>query len=388
MKVLFLSNLYPNSQDLGRATFNRQKIARLKNSCEVVVVAPIQWFPFKWVFDKKISKIPAEEIIDGLTIYHPRIFYIPKLFRLSYGWLYYLSIRSFIKKLDNQYNFDVIYASWVYPDGFAAMKSAGLLDKPFIVEALGSDINIYSKTFFRRRIISRVLSCVDKIVAVSEDLKKEIVKLGVLEEKIEVIYSGIDHSLFSPLEKEQAREALGLTYKGKIIVCIGNLVKIKGVQFLLEALTKLKLLDYKLFIVGKGRLEKYLRQRIESLGLQERVEMIGAIPHEKVPLWMNACDLLCLPSLSEGVPNVILEAFACGIPVVANKVGGVPEVISDERAGLMTVAANPKELAISVDDALRKTWDRGYIRSQALRFSWENNSRELFNLLRSACASN
>ena len=234
MKVLFLSNLYPNSQEPTRAVFNRQKTAHLNNLCEITVVAPIQWFPFKSIFARQIRSIPRKEIIGRLDVYHPRVFYVPRLFRFAHGAFYYLSVRSFIKNLRKKFDFDIIFVSWVYPDGFAAMKLSKLTGKPFVVLAHGSDINIQLKTFWRRRVIAKTLQKANNVIAVSKGLKERMVKLGIEEEKILVIYDGVDHNLFYPMGRDLARKQLGLVHKGAIILFVGNIVKIKGIEFLLQ----------------------------------------------------------------------------------------------------------------------------------------------------------
>jgi glycosyltransferase involved in cell wall biosynthesis len=386
MKVLFISNLYPNSQDFTRATFNRQKIGQLKNLCEIVIVAPVAWFPFKGLFDKKISKIPFKETIDDLEIYHPRVLYIPKLFRFVYGQLYYLSIFSLVKNIYREFNFDLIFCSWVYPDGFAAMKLAKTVNKPFVVEALGSDINTYLKTFFRRRSIAKILHWATRIVVVSKDLKSKIMQLGVAGEKISVVYSGIDHELFSPIEQGLARRKLTVSQREKIILFVGSLVKIKGIHFLLEAVKMLKFCEWKLAIVGTGELEAVLKKKIKDLELNDKVMMIGSVPHNRIPLWMNACDVLCLPSLAEGVPNVILEAFACGKPVVASQVGGVGEVVVDDKLGSLVEPKDIQALADSLNYVFNKNWDQQYINKHSLNFSWGDSSTEIFRCLK-ACVT-
>lgn len=381
MKVLFFSNLYPNSQEPTRAPFNKQKLAHLKKFCEIVVVAPIAWFPGKSLFVKQ--DIPFEEIIDGLKVYHPRVFYTPKILRSCYGIFYYLSVCAFIKNLSSKFNFDAIYSSWVYPDGFAAMKLSKEFKKPFICEALGSDINLHARSYLRRLLIARTLQAACKVVVASNDLKEKIVKLGVTPEKVLVIYIGVNHLLFQPMEKGSARKKLGLQDKEKIILFVGNLVKVKGIDLLLEAVKLLKFPDWKLYIVGKGELENSLRKTIKSSGLENKVTMVGACQHQDISSWMNAADLLCLPSLMEGLPNVILESFACGLPVVASRVGGIPEVINDENTGILIPPEDVQSLAKALENALAKNWDRDYIVKSVSGFFWENNACQLFEALKS-----
>jgi len=382
MKVLFLSNLYPNSQEPTRATFNKQKIKHLKGLCEVVIVAPVLWFPLKSIFDKKLKKIPLKEKINGVEVYHPRVFYFPKFFRFAYGMLFYLSIRSFVKGLNEKYDFDAIYSSWVYPDGFAGMRLAKLMRKPFVVEALGSDVNMYCKTLSCRKIIKKVFLSAAKVITVSRDLKDKIADLGVPKEKISVIYSGIDHDLFYPADKSESRNRLKIPMDDKIVLFVGNLVRLKGVDLFLKALETSKNKNWKAVIVGDGELSLSLQRMAKKLQLTNRVKFVGPCPHEDISLWINASDVLCLPSLSEGVPNVILEGWACGTPVVASDVGGVSEVFDDSNVGELIEPNNVEAIARGIENVLSKEWDKNYIYCKALSYSWNNTAEKIFGVIK------
>ena len=382
MKVLFISNLYPNSQEPARAAYNRQKIAYLKKYCEITVVAPIQWFPLKSFFFKSAKGIPFKETIDGLEVYHPKVFYTPKLFRCAYGIFYYLSIRSFLTDLCKKNDFDIIYSSWLYPDSYAAMKFAETAHKPLQVEGLGSDVNIHFKSALRKKMILDVLRKACNIVVISNDLKEKISEEGIPAEKIFVIYIGVNHDLFYPMEKITARLKLGLPDKERFILFVGNLIKIKGLEYLLGALKLIEDPDLKLYVIGEGELEDPTKSMIRRMGLQDKVVMLGSCIHERIPLWMNAAELVCVPSIIEGQPNVIMEAFACGIPVVASRIGGIPELVTDNKQGILTPAADIPLLKRALETALSTQWDRGYISKSVSLFSWEDNATERFEYLK------
>lgn len=387
MKVLFLSNLYPNARETTRATFNRQKITALSKHCEITVIAPVPWFPFKSLLDKKSVTIPFTEKIDGIEVYHPKVFYFPKFFRFLYGFFYYKSISGFVKELHAKLNFDVIYCSWVYPDGYAAMELAKQFHKPFMVEALGSDIKVYAKNFLRRNLIAKVLKKAQGLSCVSNDLKNEMIKLSIPGEKIRVICSGINHSLFYPVERDLARRDLNIRYDGKIVLYAGNLVRIKGLEYLLQAVTFTDKIDYKLFIAGDGELRHFLEKQIQRLNLKDKVVLCGKVPYENISLWINASDILCLPSLSEGVANVILEALACGKPVIATLVGGAPEIINDEKLGILVEPKDSRALAKAINGALGKEWNAAAISKSMSSYSWELCADKLMQCLRDSCYS-
>ena len=383
MKVLFLSNLYPNKEEPVRATFNRQKIAHLKGRCDITVVAPVSWFPFKQAFCRKISRIPFKESIDGMDVYHPRVFYTPKSFRFLYGLFYYLSIRPFVEKLRRDFDFDIIFCAWAYPDGLAAMKLAKTFKIPFVVLAHGSDVHFHTKSSLRRGLMKETFLKADRVIAVSNELKDRILGLGVPQEKVEVIYDGVDHELFRREDKDAAKEKLGLPRGRKTALFVGNLVSVKGLRFLLSAVSRIKENDYTMHIIGGGYLERRLKDAVRALGLEDRVVFCGVRPHNEIPLWLNAAEFLCLPSLAEGLPDIIIEALSCGLPVVASRVGGVPEIINDERIGILVEPKDVKALAGAIRSALDKKWDKGYIQERSQRFSWDENSRRIFECLSS-----
>lgn len=384
MKVLFLSNLYPNPQEPARGTFNRQKISNLKKLCEITVIAPISlsWVFFKPMHVKHKAQIPEREKIDGVDVYHPRVLYIPKFFKLSHGMFYYLCVRRLVKRLHKNHGFDLIYSSWIYPDGFGAQKLSRLLGIPFIAEARGSDINLVSSAHLPAytKMIREILEQSEKVITVSKALKKKIAEFEIPEEKILHIYNGVNPDLFYIMDKAEARRKLGLSLSGRLVIFVGHLIRVKGVQFLMQAVKRSKNKDWKLIIIGNGCLEKSLFLERKTLNLEDRVSLVDTCPHNEIPLWMNAADLLCLPSLSEGTPNVVLEAFSCGLPVAANPVGGVPEIVSEEGLGILSDEISPEGLAGCIDRALEKSWDRERISIYAKKFSWEENARKIYEV--------
>src|SRR5690606_4533074 len=126
-----------------------------------------------------------------------------------------------------------------------------------------------------------------------------------------------------------------------------------------------------------------LARRAHQLGIAERVQLAGARPHDELPTWMQAADLLSLPSHNEGVPNVVLEAMACGLPVVASDVGGIPEVLP-AHAGVLVQAHAPEALALALADALERDWQREAIIEHAGTFRWDDNVQRLDRILRDA----
>src|SRR5262249_60620041 len=143
-----------------------------------------------------------------------------------------------------------------------------------------------------------------------------------------VIHNGVDSVLFHPGSREQARQDLGLHQSAPIVLFIGNLVPVKALEVLIAAASRLVQtgLRFQCLLIGQGPLREQLERQVSQLGLAETVRFLGSKPHADLPPWYRAADLVVLPSRSEGVPNVLLEAAACGTPFVASRVGGIPEI--------------------------------------------------------------
>jgi glycosyltransferase involved in cell wall biosynthesis len=180
----------------------------------------------------------------------------------------------------------------------------------------------------RRRGTAEALRRADRVVAVSRDLARHVVELGADPARVHVIYNGVDAEVFRPGDRAEARRRLGLDPDRTALLYVGNLLPVKGVDVLIEAAVALDArgLDFDLHVVGKGPLRPALEARARQAGLGERVRFHGVVPHDRLPDWFRAASAFVLPSRSEGVPNVLLEAAACETPFVATAVGGVPEV--------------------------------------------------------------
>lgn len=385
-KVLFISSHFPNRAQPARATYNRQQIAHLAKLCEVKVIAPYAWFPFLRYGNKgaRLSDIPPRDTIEGLEVYHPKAFYVPKLARSLYGRFYYHSLVRIVTEVQTKFDFDVIYSNWLYPDVYGSMLIARRFRKPFVACALGTDVNWYIHYPIIGKLILAAIKRSARTFTVSKALQDILVAKGIAPDSLEVLYDGVDHDLFKPLEREIAARALNVKYEPGMIGYIGNLERYKGIDHLLSALLRLRAshgIKSGLYVIGDGPERLRLQSLARTLGLSTQVKFLGRKTHDQIPLWMNLCDIICLPSLTEGVPNVLLEALSCGVPAVASSVGGVPEILSREELGLMVDPEDANALADALSQALKKKWDRDPIRSHALQFSWEDNARRLYEVL-------
>jgi glycosyltransferase involved in cell wall biosynthesis len=377
MKILVFTSLYPNNIWPNHGVFVKERmseVSRLKN-CAVQVVAPVPYYPdIQLGWRTSYAQVVRKEIIDGVCVYHPRYLLIPKVGMAVHGLMMFLSVLWFIRKIRSRFDFDIIDAHYVYPDGFAAVLLGRFFGKPVVVSARGSDINVFPEFPLVRRLLKHTLCSADKIIAVSRALKDAMVELGVSQEKIAVIPNGVDAKKFYPTVKSEARSQLGLAAEQKLVLSVGGLVRVKGFNLLIRAF---KLLvdqspgnEPRLFIIGEGRSRKEIEQAIAALNLSSHVQLVGAVPHSQLHLWYSAADLFCLASKREGWPNVLLESLACGTPVVAPAVGGIPEIINSEDLGFLA-ERNEYEIARKIRLALDRTWNSTEIVANAREHAWD-----------------
>lgn len=394
MKILVFTTLYPNNICRNHGVFIEERmsaVARLKG-CDVRVVAPVPYYPpvrlsWRWSY----SQVTREEMMNGIPVYHPRYFLIPKVGMALHGLMMFLSVVWFIKKLQRQFDFDVIDAHYVYPDGFAAVLLGFLLSKPVVVSARGSDISRFPEFLVIRNLIRFTLDRAQKVITVSRSLKEAAIRLGVPDEKVEVVPNGVDASRFFPYSRREARRRLGLAADRKIVLSVGGLTAVKGFDLLIHAI-KIFMDEYdeeklSLIVVGDGGLRGQLEQIVQALDLGSQVRLVGAVPHDELYLWYNAADILCLASKREGWPNVVLEAMACGTPVVGASVGGIPEIILNEQLGLLT-EREPAVLAARLREAIHKKWDAERIVRYARRLTWDGTAASVYQIFESVLSTN
>jgi glycosyltransferase involved in cell wall biosynthesis len=387
LNVLFVSSLFPNSQQPAHGIFNLRQMQHLATLCKVRVVAPIPWFFIRGRLTPE-GRVQASDVRGGLAIQHPRAFYLPVVGRTLNPWLYARSTRACVEQVRRDFRFDVIYANWAYPDACAVARTARWLGVPFVASISGSDANRYLDFRIRRRQILEMLSQAQAVTVRSLALSRLLVAHGVPETKVHVLYNGVDRRSFGRLPASEARRRLGLAADERVVLYLGRLSREKGVSDLLEALRLLRdeqRLTVRLVVSGDGVERERLSARAAALGIESTILWLGWKQPDDIGNVVAACDLVCLPSHMEGVPNAALEAFACGKPVVATRVGGIPEVLTND-CGVLADPRAPESLAAALDAALRRTWDAEVIRAYSTRFDWNENALRLREILNGAIA--
>ena len=384
VRLLTFSTLYPNAARPGHGIFVENRLRHLLQSGEVSsrVLAPVPWFPFGGgLFGSyaDFAKAPAKEIRHGIEIDHPRFPVIPKVgMTLAPLLLYTAARRALGRALREGHRFDLIDAHYFYPDGVAAVLLGRAFGLPVTVTARGTDLNVIPEYCLPRTWIKWAAARADGLVTVSAGLAERLTVLGVPDAKVTVLRNGVDPDLFKPVPLRTGGDDNGTG--SALAVSVGNLVPLKGHDLVISALPALP--GLRLDIVGDGPERQKLEQLARNLGVADRVRLIGRVAHERMPEVYSAADLLVLASEREGWPNVLLEAMACGTPVVATRVSGASEIITKPAAGLLLGERSVAALSDALARLLAAPPERAATRAHALKFTWEATTRGQIDLFR------
>jgi len=384
MNILVFTSLWPNAEQPNFAVFVKHRVAAMSRieGVNVRVVAPIPYFPEKIqlpILDRfwpdhwrRMARIPGRELIAGIETFHPRHLVTPKIGMTFYGRWMADGVESLAQRLRAEQPIDVIDAHYVYPDGYAATLIGERLKIPVVITARGTDVNLFSRMPLIRPLVRKALARADGVIAVSDALKRRMIELGIETGKIATIRNGVDRAVFYPRDRMEARRKLGLDPQSRVIVTASALVPLKGIDRLIDAMALMRDANAKLYVIGEGPERVALETRIAKHGLTDRVLLIGSRPQAELAEWYSAADLFCLASHREGCPNVVIEALACGLPVVAADVGGVGELVSKPDYGRVVSAPTAENFAAEIEVALETKWNRDEIAKSGCARSWSD----------------
>jgi glycosyltransferase involved in cell wall biosynthesis len=291
------------------------------------------------------------------------------------------SLRHSFEQTLREFRPDILLSSWIYPDSCAVLHLAhGRV--PLVAIAQGSDVHQYLGMPARRRAILRYLPHAAAVITRSRELSRLLEDAGFPSGKLHTIYNGVALDTFQPRDQAQARREAALPVNARIILFVGNLYPVKNPLLLIAALAQLEMDNPPLLVMaGGGPLESPSRDLATRLGLASRVIFAGRKTPPEIARLMNAADLLALPSENEGVPNVLLEAFASGLPVVASGVGGIPEVLDQPFLGRTSPPGDLPALVAALRQQLATPRDPAAIRRHGERFSWDAAANAYRNIL-------
>ena len=380
--VLSLTTLFPNAANPRFGPFVAQSLEALaaRGDWRVTVVNPIGIPPVALGRYRKLANLPpvAEEM--GMTVHRPRFTLLPKLGTRINGKAIVRAALPLIREIHSREPIDIIDAQFFFPDGVAAAWIAQELGLPLSIKARGSDISFWGAKDFSRDQMLSAASHAKGLLAVSQDLRQQMVEMGMDGRKITIHYTGLDRDRFRPLDHVGLRARIGrelgfeMPEASPLLVSVGALIERKGQDLVIGTLPNFP--DARLVLVGKGEDENHLRKLAQDLGVANRVHFTGAIDHDLLPLILSAADAMVLPTRNEGLANAWVEALACGTPVITTDVGGAGELITSPLAGRLV----PRETG-AIANAIREVLAQGAspqdVAATVERFSWRNNAAEL-----------
>jgi teichuronic acid biosynthesis glycosyltransferase TuaC len=374
LKVAVVTNYFPISSNPWNGHSAYQTLRLLAKLCDVHVFYPEATYPSfmqpangKGTFDRTWS--PPDVRVTYIP--YPAI---PVLTRPFNAFTSASRLLPFIAAFQP----DVILNYTIYPYGLAAVFIARKLGIPSMLTAIGSDLNRPSDRICAW-LTRRALSTATFVVTVSHNLCQTAVRMGAPVKHTRAKLNGCDTSVFHPRDKRQCREQIGLDPDAQIILYVGRLDHRKGLIELVEAVARLHQTHPRAhcYLMGNGPDEPAVRQAIAAHRAEAFISIIPSRVTAEVAVWMAAADLVTLPSYMEGCPNVVIEALGVGRPIVATRVGGIPE-LTDDSCGRMVPPRDAPALAIALAEVLDQPWDTDLIAHQHQR-SWADVARE--NLL-------
>jgi teichuronic acid biosynthesis glycosyltransferase TuaC len=351
MRILVVTSQFPIAGEPTRGRPIHQTVRELAKLADVRVVSPVAVYP-RWAQPRSYLYRAPEKLALDCDVEYVSYPALPAVSRPFNGWLSGRAIDGEVERFKP----DVVLAYWLYPDAFGAMCAARRHGIPLVAGARGSDIRV--RDAISRVLTQRVVRTADRLLVVSEDLGRLAVsEYGADPKRVSAIANGCDANVFHLGDRGAARDALGVAADAKLIVYAGRLVVEKGLRELIAASRQIatERPNVELALIGNGPLANELTQMAVAAA-PLRVHLPGAIAPDAVARWMTAGDVFALPSYSEGYPNVLVEALACGRPIVATRVGGIPEIV-DDSTGVLIAPRDEAELRRALVDVLDRDWD-------------------------------
>jgi len=375
LRILTFTSLYPSAAQPSHGIFVENRLRELLRTSEVEakVITPVVWAPWgTHLLSSHAVRNPERHALrHGISVSYPRYLQIPRFGMTLAPSTMFLSVYHAVKKIIAQgYDFDLIDAHYFYPDGVAAAMIGRLLNKPVVITARGTDINLIPAYAMARRQILWAAQQASGLITVCQALKDTLIEMGVEEQKIHALRNGVDLNRFHPLDRPESRDMFGAS--GKTLLSVGHLIERKGHDLVIRAMRDLP--DFNLLIAGDGPERGNLHALAQQLGVSKQVSFLGAVRPENMTHLYNAGDGLVLASSREGWANVLLEAMACGTPVIASNVWGTPEVVTSIAAGVLMQERTPEGVAQGVRALFKNLPSRQETRQYAEGFSWDETS--------------
>lgn len=387
MRVLCVTRIFPNRVEPSFGPYNQKQLSALRGlGWDVSVINPIPWFPGAAALAGRTrasisSGVPATDTIATLPVSHPRFLHVPRVVGV-HAPLYAAGVYRLARSMRGKY--DVILSPFAYPDGVASVLLGQLLGVPVVVKLHGGDMNVAAKNPPVARWIRWAFGRVSRIVAVSYPLAEAAHAFAVPWSRLVVVEDGVDSTIFAPRPKADAKRDVGLDPTRKHIVYVGRLERRKGIYELMDAFTNIAAARQGVDLVLVGDGDDTAACETWAKTLPQRVILTGNVGPAEVARYYSASDVTTLPSYAEGTPNCVIEALACGRPVVATSVGGVPDMIHSQDMGELIPAKDVDALTASLGRCLDRDYDAEEIVRLTGRGTWADSARHLGDVLMGA----
>jgi glycosyltransferase involved in cell wall biosynthesis len=386
LNVLMLSTLFPDISRPNFGVFVERQARELASrpEADVTVIAPVGLPPWPLSLAGRyapLRALPRKERWRELTVYRPTFPIIPKFGGRTNVSTMTRAILPLVRRLHAEKPFDVIDASFFFPDGPVAQRLSKALGIPYSVKARGADIHYWGTQSATRKMVRQAADSAAGLLAVSDAMRRSMARMGIDADKIRVHYTGVDLDTFELTDRAAAKAALD--FNGPVILSVGALIPRKGQDLLVRALPHLP--DVTLLLAGQGQYRRVLESLAQDLGVERRIGFLGSVPHHKLPRIFAAADVMALPSESEGLANAWVEALACGTPIVISDVGGARELLDRPEAGRI-VDRDPEAIADAIRAILDNPPSQAAVRASALRFTWQANGDTLLAHLQGIAA--
>jgi glycosyltransferase involved in cell wall biosynthesis len=390
--LVVLSSLFPSGPRPTAGVFIRERMFRVGRELPITVVSPQPWFPGQGLIrlvkpGYRLAGAAFEEQ-QGVEVYRPRALCVPGFARHRDGLAMALAALPIVKRLRLEGRCDLIDAHFAYPDGYAASLLGKWLELPYTITMRGTEPKHLREPQLRRRIVE-ALKGAAKVFTVSNSLREVGIAAGVPATQFMVVGNGVDTSVFRPMQRDEARARLGIPQDAKVLITVGALVERKGFHRVIALLPQLRerFPNLLYLCVGgaspEGDWTGRLKKQVAELGLEDCVRFLGPIAPADLRLPLSASDVFTLPSSNEGWANVILEAMACGLPVVASDVGGNVEVVANGSLGSVYAFGDERALHSQLESALARDWSRDALLEYAAANAWEARVRQLLTAFES-----
>jgi glycosyltransferase involved in cell wall biosynthesis len=378
LRIAVVTSYFPTETEQYRGHSAYQTVRELGRWADLEVFCPLTEYPeIRWLQPRRFTYVRNGLAYSppGVKTQYFKYPALPLLTRPMNGRV----CASRLLKLVGAARPDLILNYNVYPDGYAAVHVGRKLGIPVVVCGIGTDLRRVPDPL-TKRLTRWTLQNASAVITVSEELRRCAIRLGAAPDAVRSILNGCDSSVFRLSDRRAARAQLGLDTGAEVILFVGNLLATKGVGEMIEALQRLSRQrpNARLILVGDGPFKERAQALSEQAGIAGQVRLAGRCRSEQVATWLAAADVFCLPSYSEGCPNVVLEALACGRPVVATDVGGIPELV-DSTCGILVPPRDAEKLAVALEAALARQWDEAAI-SQQFRRGWSRVAEEIYEI--------